>query len=231
FSVFSTRTLGSYGFLNACRPPDKAGKGHHLDPHRNLGTDFSLGEERIQRELNENHRNHDIYAEISGKLMEKGISRSVKEIRNKCKTLTSEYNKVNNHNKISGNAPATCPFFTEMDRFLHMDRSLFPKRITKSLHIVRKPTGGPSLENTSQPPQASQHQDASTTAVATVEVPLAISEEGNIILHLVPVEQPLASDPHPPEDMDPQDLPSSPAASDGRIFSDGEKHKKGNAAL
>ncbi|KAH0617838.1 hypothetical protein JD844_016472 [Phrynosoma platyrhinos] len=148
--------------------------------------------------------------------MEKGISRSVKEIRNKCKTLKSEYNKVNNHNKISGNAPATCPFFEEMDRFLHTDRSVFPKRITKSLHIVRKPTGAPS-QATSQPPQAWQHQDASTTAVVTVEVPPAVSEEGNVILHLVPVEQPLALDPHPPEDMDPQNLPSLPAASDAPV--------------
>ncbi|KAH0621565.1 hypothetical protein JD844_022991 [Phrynosoma platyrhinos] len=118
-----------------------------------------------------------------------------------------------------------------MDRFLHTDRSVFPKRITKSLHIVRKPTGGPSQETTSQPPQASQHQDASTTAVVTVEVPLAISEEGNVILHLVPIEQPLALDPHPAEDMEPQDLPSSPAASDDRILSDGGKHIKGNAVL
>ncbi|KAH0622178.1 hypothetical protein JD844_024261 [Phrynosoma platyrhinos] len=129
------------------------------------------GEERIQRELNANHRNHNIYAKISGKLMEKEISRSVKEIRNKCKTLKSEYNKVNNHNKISGNAPATCPFFAEMDRFLHTDRSVFPKRITKSLHIVRKPTGGPS-QASSQPPKASQHQDASMTTVVTVEAPV-----------------------------------------------------------
>ncbi|KAH0625038.1 hypothetical protein JD844_033068 [Phrynosoma platyrhinos] len=49
--------------------------------------------------------------------------------------------------------------------------------------------------------------------------PPAISEEGNVILHLVPVEQPLALDPHPPEDMDPQDIPSSPAASEETMIS------------
>ncbi|KAH0624895.1 hypothetical protein JD844_032789 [Phrynosoma platyrhinos] len=50
-------------------------------------------------------------------------------------------------------------------------------------------------------------------------IPPAISEEGNIILHLVPVEQPLVLDPHPAEDMEPQDLPSSPAASDETLIS------------
>ncbi|KAH0630400.1 hypothetical protein JD844_013396 [Phrynosoma platyrhinos] len=149
-----------------------------------------------------------------------------KKLETNAKTLKSEYNKVNNHNKISGNAPATCPFFAEMDRFLHMDRSVFPKRITKSLHIVRKGTGGPTQETSSQPSQASQHQDASTTTVVTVEVPPAISEEGNIILHLVPVKQPLGLDPHPPEDMDPQDLPSSPAASDETVISGEEPQEE-----
>ncbi|KAH0621574.1 hypothetical protein JD844_023028 [Phrynosoma platyrhinos] len=151
-----------------------------------------------------------IYAEISGKLMEKGIHRSVQEIRNKCKTLKSEYNKVNNHNKISGNAPATCPFFAEMDRFLHMEDNKEP----------------PYCEKTHWGPEPRNHLTATPSIAASGCIndrrrhfPPAISEEGNVILHLVPVEQPLALDPHPTEDMEPQDLPSSHAASDETMIS------------
>ncbi|KAH0620683.1 hypothetical protein JD844_021361 [Phrynosoma platyrhinos] len=99
----------------------------------------------------------------------------------------------------------------ELDKFLDKDRSVFPKWISKSLHIARKPNGGTSQETASLPPQESQ-QDASVTAVVTVE------EEGNIILQLVPVEQPLAVDPHPGEDMVLQDLLESPAASDETLI-------------
>ncbi|KAH0630670.1 hypothetical protein JD844_013943 [Phrynosoma platyrhinos] len=108
----------------------------------------------------------------------------------------------------------------ELDKFLDKERSVFPKRISKSLHIAHKPNGGTSQETASQPPQALQ-QDASMSAVITVEdsfaLPPAISEEGNI-LQLVPVEQPLPVDPHPAKDMVPPDLPESPAASDETLI-------------
>ncbi|KAH0616414.1 hypothetical protein JD844_027491 [Phrynosoma platyrhinos] len=74
-------------------------------------------------------------------------------------------------------------------------------------------------ETTSQAPQASQQQEALTAAIVTVEVPLAISEERNFILHLVPVEHPLVVDLHPAGDMETQDLPASPAASDETLIS------------
>ncbi|KAH0621564.1 hypothetical protein JD844_022986, partial [Phrynosoma platyrhinos] len=156
------------------------------------------GDERIQRELHANHRNHNIYAELSAKLRDKGIHRSVPEIRNKCKTLKSDYNKVTNHNKISGNAPATCLFFNELDRFLRHDWSVFPKRITKSLHVSE---GGFEA------------------------VPPAISEDDNVIIHLVPLEQPLPVETPPGEESEPQDLPSLPAASDETQIS-GEGHQE-----
>ncbi|KAH0628319.1 hypothetical protein JD844_009287 [Phrynosoma platyrhinos] len=161
------------------------------------------------------------------KLRDKGIHRSVPEIRNKCKTLKSDNNKVTNHNKISGNAPATCPFFNELDRFLRHDQSVFPKKITKSLHVVRQGPGGPSSQHSSsQAPEPSQQQDASTIAFVTVEVPLAMSEDDNVIIHLIPLEQLLPVETPPPEESEPQDLPSSPAASDGRILSDREKFRE-----
>ncbi|KAH0623502.1 hypothetical protein JD844_006311 [Phrynosoma platyrhinos] len=195
-------------------PQRKQGRGITWSHNEILELLSVWGDERIQRELNANHRNHNIYAELSAKLQDKGIHRSVPEIRNKCKTLKSEYSKVTNHNKISGNAPATCPFFNELDQFLRNDLSVFPKRITKSLHVVRQGPSGPSQHSSSQAPETTQHQDASMIALVTVEVPLAISEDDSVIIHLVPVQQPLPVDPPLVEESEPQDLPSLPAASD-----------------
>ncbi|KAH0624498.1 hypothetical protein JD844_032026 [Phrynosoma platyrhinos] len=56
------------------------------------------------------------------------------------------------------------------------------------------------------------------TAIVTVEVPPAISEEGNIILHLVPVEQSLPVDPALAKDKVPLELPELPMASDETLI-------------
>ncbi|KAH0622557.1 hypothetical protein JD844_024958 [Phrynosoma platyrhinos] len=55
--------------------------------------------------------------------------------------------------------------------------------------------------------------------------PPAISEDDNIIIHLVPLEQPLPVETPPPEESEPQDLPSSPAANDETQIS-GEGHQE-----
>ncbi|KAH0621667.1 hypothetical protein JD844_023222 [Phrynosoma platyrhinos] len=61
---------------------------------------------------------------------------------------------------------------------------------------------------------APSHLSPNTTWLEDQQVPPAISEDDSIIIHLVPMQQPLPVDPPPAEESEPQDLPSSPAASD-----------------
>lgn len=51
------------------------------------------------------------------------------------KWMQMEYEKVIQHNAISGNEPAACPYFQEMDQILKGDATIQPPRAAHSLPL------------------------------------------------------------------------------------------------
>ncbi|XP_042308907.1 zinc finger and SCAN domain-containing protein 29-like isoform X2 [Sceloporus undulatus] len=96
------------------------------------------GETRFQSRLSESHRNLHVFKDVASEMAKRGHSRTAEECRSKTKNLRGEYRRVVNHNKHSGRAPVTCPYFKELDNILHGDASVIPNRLSRSLEFGRE---------------------------------------------------------------------------------------------
>ncbi|XP_048345374.1 uncharacterized protein LOC125428779 isoform X2 [Sphaerodactylus townsendi] len=93
------------------------------------------GEETIQEALANTHRNLEVYDRVAKQMSALGHKRSAVECRTKTKAMRHEYKRVVTHNRISGNSPASCPFFRELDQILRGDAWVGPPRVSRSLTL------------------------------------------------------------------------------------------------
>ena len=61
-----------------------------------------------------------------GKLQTTGYTVNGEQCKNKFKDLVNAYKKAKDHNNKSGNDPATCPFFFELDQLLGSKPNVTP---------------------------------------------------------------------------------------------------------
>ncbi|XP_053149692.1 uncharacterized protein LOC128344145 isoform X2 [Hemicordylus capensis] len=119
------------------------------------------GEKEVLSRLRGSHRNIDTYEYIASKMCEKGHKRTALECRTKVKTLKHIYKTVRVHNSISGHEPTTCPFYEELDVFLHNDASIMARRVVSSIRLeYQQPASSPWQEG------EFEHHDLSTMNAA-----------------------------------------------------------------
>ncbi|XP_071491516.1 uncharacterized protein [Diadema antillarum] len=85
------------------------------------------GEEEIFRETEDTkQKKKPVYALISRRLANVGIQREAKQVKIKIRAIKSQFKKVLEHNKKSGNNRKTMKFFDELNRFLGHRPSINP---------------------------------------------------------------------------------------------------------
>ncbi len=72
----------------------------------------------MQEQLDGATRNKTIFVSISKRLQEGGYERDWQQCRDKIKNLKSQYKKVKDHNRITGNGRKTFPFHEQLDGIL-----------------------------------------------------------------------------------------------------------------
>lgn len=138
------------------------------------------GDERIQIALASSHKNIKVFEKVASRMRELGYSHSAMECRMKTKALRADYRVVVSHNKETGKAPATCPFFNELDAILHGDGSAHPKRLSKTTRMKKAPGAEPEP---SQPRPRSQLifiRDLVTIDAAAIRCSTPVSSQGKI---------------------------------------------------
>ncbi|XP_048360819.1 uncharacterized protein LOC125437395 isoform X2 [Sphaerodactylus townsendi] len=93
------------------------------------------GEEAIQKALVNNFRNTDVFDWVATQMAALGHKRSAVECRTKTKALKHKYNRAGAHSYGLGNAPATCPFYWELDRILRGDASSRPPQVARGSNL------------------------------------------------------------------------------------------------
>ncbi|XP_073172929.1 uncharacterized protein [Lepidochelys kempii] len=78
-------------------------------------------EEAVQSQLRSSRRNYNTFGQISRAMMERGHDRDALQCRVKVKELRNAYHKAREANSRSGDSPATCRFFKELDVILGGD--------------------------------------------------------------------------------------------------------------
>ncbi|XP_077175154.1 uncharacterized protein LOC143828876 [Paroedura picta] len=158
-----------------------------------------FSEEKIQDAFQSSHRNREVFEQVAIKMRALGHNRTGLECRSKTKTMRAEYMRAVNHNKGSGNEKVTCPYFEEQ-RQLYGDGEGAgrPKRVGRSLKVVRKPAApveeppaeedpGEGTSSSFRPPPPVQQRPAELVTVDLMAIAPGEPEE-------VPEQTPLASE-------------------------------------
>lgn len=138
------------------------------------------GDERIQVALASSHKNMETFEKVARQMQSLGSARSAQECRTKTKALRAEYRQVVSHNKETGRAPATCPFFRELDAILHGDGSARPKRMSRATKMKPMPSTDQD-QDPSQPLPLSQllfNKDLVTIDDAAIRCSTPAVEQG-----------------------------------------------------
>ncbi|XP_077207327.1 uncharacterized protein LOC143844274 [Paroedura picta] len=158
-----------------------------------------FSEEKIQDAFQSSHRNREVFEQVAIKMRALGHNRTGLECRSKTKTMRAEYMRAVNHNKGSGNEKVTCPYFEEQ-RPLYGDGEGAgrPKRVGRSLKVVRKPAApveeppaeedpGEGTSSSFRPPPPVQQRAAELVTLDLMAIAPGEPEE-------VPEQTPLASE-------------------------------------
>ncbi|XP_077171247.1 uncharacterized protein LOC143826360 [Paroedura picta] len=158
-----------------------------------------FSEEKIQDAFQSSHRNREVFEQVAIKMRALGHNRAGLECRSKTKTMRAEYMRAVNHNKGSGNEKVTCPYFEEQ-RQLYGDGegSGRPKRVGRSLKVVRKPAApveeppaeedpGEGTSSSFRPPPPVQQRAAESVTLDLIAIVPGEPEEA-------PEQTPLASE-------------------------------------
>ncbi|XP_042308036.1 uncharacterized protein LOC121922536 isoform X2 [Sceloporus undulatus] len=94
------------------------------------------GEERVQQQLKESHRNIDIFENIARQMRKRAHRRTAEECRTKSKSLRQKY-----HNARSGNGAAAMPYFEELHSIFQKDATVHLKRVPCGATVHALPTG------------------------------------------------------------------------------------------
>ncbi|XP_077171456.1 uncharacterized protein LOC143826504 [Paroedura picta] len=150
-------------------------------------------EEKIQDVFRSSHRNREVFEQVAIRMRALGHHRTGLECRSKTKTMRAEYMRAVNHNKGSGNAKVTCPYFKEQ-RALYGegDGDGWPKRVGRSLKVIRRPAAP-----VEEPPAA---EDPGEGTSSTVQPPPQVQQRGADLITL----DLLALVPGEPEDISQQ---------------------------
>ncbi|XP_067321099.1 uncharacterized protein [Anolis sagrei] len=90
------------------------------------------GQQKFQDALHGVHRNIEVFQEIATEMRARGHNRNAEECRAKAKKMRLTFTEVIAHNKVSGNAPITCPFYKELEVILRRDASTESTRLSQS---------------------------------------------------------------------------------------------------
>ena len=74
-----------------------------------------LSDTTIQKLFKEMGRNKSIWERIASDTTKEGHQKTWEQGKNRIKNLTSAYRKVKEHNRISGKAKKTCPYYESYD--------------------------------------------------------------------------------------------------------------------
>ncbi|XP_042313483.1 zinc finger and SCAN domain-containing protein 29-like [Sceloporus undulatus] len=119
------------------------------------------GEEKVQQQLRENHRNIDVFENIAAEMRRRGHDRNAEECCTKSKALKRKFKEEYQKSRLSGSGAVEMPFFHELRRILAGDASVEAKRVSdetevtyhdsENLELVEE---GPSRPITEQDPLA-----------------------------------------------------------------------------
>lgn len=118
------------------------GRGNSLQREETVDLLALWGEEKIQRELRQSHRNHEVFAGIAKGMVACGHRRTAEECQSKTKTMHQFYKKCLAHNSLSGRDRITCPFYEELDQILLGRADVRPMRVANSLVLQYEPATG-----------------------------------------------------------------------------------------
>ncbi|XP_042313759.1 uncharacterized protein LOC121925552 isoform X2 [Sceloporus undulatus] len=170
------------------------------------------GEEKVQEQLRDCHRNINVFEKIAEKMQEKSHDRTAEECRTKSKALRKQYREVTDHISQNGGGTVTMPFFEQLHAILGGDATIHPKHVVWSATIPHVPVGqAPSI----QPVLASTHdkdlQDLFGAEQGHADLTHTLDEE--TVVTLCPVDP----EPNPPSvSLAETSIPCSTLASETR---------------